>query len=129
MGKEGSPRSSVSKLGSLTGIDPQFSSRMSGCENHWSKAMQVHGFKNEPAKFGAFKGVSAGRRTLSFRRHVRTIGFVFLWMGFFVLFDEFMVSIFDSVNLHNASRPAKWSGPKVHSGFPLENCFIKLIRL
>lgn len=85
---------------------------MSGCENHWNKAMQMHGFKNEPAKFGAFKGVSAGRRTWSFRRHVKNIGFVFLWMGFFIIFDEFMVSVFDAVNLRNISRPARSSWPK-----------------
>lgn len=85
---------------------------MSGCENHWNKAMQMHGFKNEPAKFGAFKGVSAGRRTWSFRRHVKNIGFVFLWMGFFIIFDEFMVSVFDAVNLRNVSRPTRSSWPK-----------------
>lgn len=110
-------RSAVSKLGSLTGIDPLFSRKMSGCENHWNKAIQMHGFKNEYAKLGASKGVSAGRRTSSLRRHVKTVGFVFLWMGFFLLFDEFMVSIFDSVNLRNVSRPAKSSRPKVQSGF------------
>ncbi|GLT54632.1 hypothetical protein SLA2020_278150 [Shorea laevis] len=86
---------------------------MSWGDNHWNpKAVLLHGLKNDSAKYSAFKGVYVGKRHLWLRKYVRSIAFMFGLMGFFLLFDSLLVSIFDLRNLQHHSTQIKSSGLK-----------------
>ncbi|KAJ4823165.1 hypothetical protein Tsubulata_019215 [Turnera subulata] len=85
-------------------VDPTFGRRLSTVDNNWRpKVVLIHGLKNESGKLSSCKGVYVGKRQLWFRRHVRTIAFMFALMGSLFLLDSFMVSIFDSINVHSSS--------------------------
>ena len=134
MGKQGSPRSPRPKsvgadlsLGmkeyqgrcpeTLPGSDPSLGRRISGGDYNWNRNLLLHGLKNEPAKFGACKGVYVGKKHTWFSKHVRSVVFMFGLMGFLFLLDSLMVSIFDSMNLQGSSAPIKSSGLKVQLNF------------
>lgn len=119
MGKQGSPRSPRPNVSfgmnmkdyqkrsseNLTSSDPTIGRRLSGGDNNWkTKVVLLHGLKNEYGQLGSCKGVYVGKRHIWFRKHVRPIAFMFALMGSLFLLDSFMVSIFDSINLHNSSR-------------------------
>lgn len=128
MGKQGSPRrprpgvqNADLALGmkdyqfrypeTLPGSDPSIGRRMSWGENHWNpKTVLLHGLKNDSAKYSAFKGVYIGKRHLWLRKYVRSIAFMFGLMGFVLLIDSLMVSIFDVRNLQPPSTQIKSSG-------------------
>ncbi|CBI30704.3 hypothetical protein VitviT2T_015228 [Vitis vinifera] len=137
MGKQGSPRSPRPKsvgadlsLGmkeyqgrcpeTLPGSDPSLGRRISGGDYNWNRNLLLHGLKNEPAKFGACKGVYVGKKHTWFRKHVRSVVFMFGLMGFLFLLDSLMVSIFDSMNLQGSSAPIKSSGLKEDKSYPNE---------
>lgn len=125
MGKQGSPRSprpelsigtkdyQIRSLESLPSSDPSIGRRYSGVDNNWkTKVVLLEGLKNEYGKLGS-KGVYVGKRHIWFRKHVRSIAFMFALMGFLFLLDSFMVSIFDSINVQNDSTSSNSSGLKV----------------
>lgn len=97
--------------------DPSRGRRMSGSEYNWDKAILVKGFKNEYAKYSAIgKGVHGGKRQVWWlRRHMRSIIFTFLLLGFFFLLDSFMFSYFDPAFLKNVVTPTKAYAPKVYT--------------
>jgi len=66
--------------------------------------------KNDSAKYSAFKGVYVGKRHLWLRKYVRSIAFMFGLMGFILLIDSLMVSIFDVRNLLPPSTQIESSG-------------------
>ncbi|KAM1004720.1 hypothetical protein EV2_005011 [Malus domestica] len=120
MGKQGSPRSPRPEpqvdddLSSGTkDYDPSnVGRRMPGGDNHLnSKMLFLHGLKNDhlqvvksdSVKYGTCKGSFAGKKHLWLRKDVRSIVIVFALMGFLLLLDSFLVSIFDSMVLQNSS--------------------------
>ncbi|KAG8635481.1 O-fucosyltransferase 8 isoform X3 [Manihot esculenta] len=124
MGKQGSPRSprpelsigtkdyQIRSLESLPSSDPSIGRRYSGVDNNWkTKVVLLDGLKDEYGKLGS-KGVYVGKRHIWFRKHVRSIAFMFALMGFLFLLDSFMVSIFDSINVQNDSTSSNSSGLK-----------------
>ena len=98
---------------SFLGNDPSLGRRISGGDYNWNRKLLLHGLKNEPAKFGACKGVYVGKKHTWFRKHLRSAVFMFGLMGFLFLLDSLMVSIFDSMNLQSRSVQSKSSGLKV----------------
>ncbi|XP_062160984.1 O-fucosyltransferase 8 isoform X2 [Alnus glutinosa] len=134
MGKQGSPRrprpgvqNADLALGmkdyqfrcpeTLPGSDPSLGRRMSWGDNHWNpKTVLFHGLKNDSAKYSAFKGVYVGKRHLWLRKYVRSIAFMFGLMGFILLIDSLMVSIFDVRNLLPPSTQIESSGQEEDRG-------------
>ncbi|KAL5835456.1 hypothetical protein ACOSQ4_014953 [Xanthoceras sorbifolium] len=97
----------------LSGNDPSFGRRMSGGDHNWkSKVVLLHGLKNDSGKLSSFKGAYVGKRHTWFRKHVRSIACMFIWLGFFFFLDSLMVSIFDSINLQNTSTSKYSKGLK-----------------
>lgn len=91
----------------LPGSDPSIGRRFSWGNNQWnSKTVLLHGLKNDPAKYGASKGVYVGKKHLWFRKHMKLIAIMIGLMGFILLIDSLMMSIFDFRNLqhHLAQR-------------------------
>ncbi|KAB5534129.1 hypothetical protein DKX38_017215 [Salix brachista] len=115
MGKQGSPRSprpdvvdvkdyQTRSSECLPGSDPILGRRLSGGDNNWkSKVALLHDLKHEYGKLGSCKAVYVGKRHLWFRKHVKSIVFMFALMGSLFLLDSFLVSLFDSINLQNSS--------------------------
>ncbi|XVE88224.1 hypothetical protein DITRI_Ditri19aG0051700 [Diplodiscus trichospermus] len=121
MGKQGSPRSPrptpknanslfrmkdyyIRNSDSLGSSDPSIGRRILGADNYWnSKVVLLHGMKNDSGKFNPCKSVHVGKRHLWFRRHVKSIAFMFVLMAFLFLLDSLMVSIFGSINLQRSS--------------------------
>ncbi|XP_061984644.1 O-fucosyltransferase 8-like isoform X3 [Populus nigra] len=115
MGKQGSPRSPRPDVVNvkdyhtrssecLPGSDPILGRRLSGGDNNWkTKVALLHDLKHEYGKLGSCKAVYVGKRHLWFRKHVKSIVFMFALMGSLFLLDSFMVSLFDSINLQNSS--------------------------
>ncbi|XP_034918512.1 O-fucosyltransferase 8 isoform X2 [Populus alba] len=115
MGKQGSPRSPRPDVVNvkdyhtrssecLPGSDPILGRRLSGGDNNWkTKVALLHDLKHEYGKLGSCKAVYVGKRHLWFRKHVKSIVFMFTLMGSLFLLDSFMVSLFDSINLQNSS--------------------------
>ncbi|XP_038691711.1 O-fucosyltransferase 8 isoform X3 [Tripterygium wilfordii] len=122
MGKQGSRRSPrpESRIADLSvgmkdyklrtsdnsvGGDPCIGRRNSGGDINWnSKVTLADTFKSDYGKPGPFKGVHVGKKHMWFQKHMRSIVFMFSFMGFLFLLDSFMVSIFASVNIHNSSN-------------------------
>ncbi|KAI9198583.1 hypothetical protein LWI28_018623 [Acer negundo] len=99
----------------LPGNDPSFGRRMSGGDHNWKSKVVLlhgHGLKNDSGKLSSFKGAYVAKRHTWFRKHVRLIACIFVLMGFFFLLDSLMVSIFDSINLHNTSNSKNSKGLK-----------------
>ncbi|KAL0398449.1 UNVERIFIED_CONTAM: O-fucosyltransferase 8 [Sesamum radiatum] len=125
MGKQGSPKSP--RPGSLSfdaysGLkeyqlrwnemlqngDPSLGRRVSGGEYNWDKPIFVKGFKNDSVKYNASKGGSAGKKHLWWLlRHLRSIIFTFMLLGFFFLLDSLMFSLFDPTFLEYSPYPSK----------------------
>lgn len=131
MGKQGSPKSP--RPGSLSfdassGLkeyqlrwtemlqngDPSLGRRASGGDYNWDKAILIKGYKNDSVKHSVCKGVYAGKRHIWWlRRHLRSIIFTFMLMGFFFLLDSLIFSYFDPTFLKNNPSPRKAYAPKV----------------
>lgn len=93
--------------------DPSRGRRSSGADYNWNKAILLKGYKNDFAKYSASKGVYASKRhTWWLRRHVRSIIFTFVLLGFFFLLDSLMFSFYDPTFLNNALTPTKARAPK-----------------
>ncbi|KAI5331356.1 PREDICTED: At1g04910 [Prunus dulcis] len=116
MGKQGSPRSPRPEpqidddLSSGTkDYDPSnVGRRMPGGDNHLnSKMLLLHGLRNDSVKYTTCKGSFVGKKHLWLRKDFRSIIFVFALMGFLLLLDSFLVSIFDSMVLQNSSAIRK----------------------
>ena len=104
----------IRSLENLPGNDPSFGRRMSGGDHNWkSKVVLLHGLKNDSGKLSSFKGAYVAKRHTWFRKHVRSIACIFVLMGFFFFLDSLMVSIFDSMNLHNTSTSKNSKGLKI----------------
>ncbi|TQD82308.1 hypothetical protein C1H46_032152 [Malus baccata] len=120
MGKQGSPRSPHPEpqiddnLSSGTkDYDPSnVGRRMSGGDNHLnSKMLFLHGLKNDhfhtvrsdSVKYGTCKGSFVGKKHLWLRKDVRSFITVFALMGFLLLLDSFLVSVFYSMVLQNST--------------------------
>ncbi|XP_011039413.1 PREDICTED: uncharacterized protein At1g04910 isoform X2 [Populus euphratica] len=115
MGRQGSPRSPRPDVVNvkdyhtrssecLPGSDPILGRRLSGGDNNWkTKVALLHDLNYEYGKLGSCKAVYVGKRNLWFRKHVKSIVFMFALMGSLFLLDSFMVSLFDSINLQNSS--------------------------
>ena len=87
---------------------------MSGGDYNWkSKVVLLHGLKNDSGKLNSFKGAYVAKRHMWFRKHLRSIACMFVLMGFFFFLDSLMVSIFDSMNLHNTSTSKNSKGLKI----------------
>ncbi|EEF40087.1 conserved hypothetical protein [Ricinus communis] len=121
MGKQGSPRShrpnlsfgtidyQIRSLESLPSSDPSIGRRFSGGENNWkNKVALLDGLKNEYGKLGS-KGIYIGKRHIWFRKHAKSIIFMFALLCFLFLLDSLMVSIFDSINVQVGSSSRKSS--------------------
>ncbi|KAK9267254.1 hypothetical protein L1049_009676 [Liquidambar formosana] len=90
-------------------------------DSHWNKTAMLQGFKSGPVKYSACKGMHIGERHVWLPKHVRSIAFMFVLMGFFFLLDSLMVSIFHSMNLHNSSTSGKSSGIEEDTGTAYED--------
>lgn len=98
----------------LPGNDPSIGRRNSWGDNHWnSKTVLLHGWKNDPAKYNAPKGVYVGKKNLWLRKHVKLIAFMLGLMGFILLIDSLMMSIFDLRNFQHHLAQRKSAGLKV----------------
>ncbi|KAK7844991.1 o-fucosyltransferase 8 [Quercus suber] len=97
----------------LPGSDPSIGRRISCGDNHWnSKTVLLHGWKNDPAKYNASKGVYVGKKNLWLRKHVKLIAFMLGLMGFILLIDSLMMSIFDLRNFQHHLAQRKSTGLK-----------------
>lgn len=84
------------------GGDPPIGRRFSGGEYNWDKVVLTKGMKNDSAKFTPCKGVYVGKRQMWWlHRHIRSIVFTLLLMGFLYLLDSLLFSIFDPAMLQN----------------------------
>ncbi|PHU26319.1 hypothetical protein BC332_04651 [Capsicum chinense] len=119
MGKQGSPRgrrvenqdldisfgvkeNEFRSLDMQHGGDPPIGRRLSGGYYNWDKVVLAKGLKNDSAKFAPCKGVYVGKKQMRWlHRHIRSIVFTLLLMGFLYLLDSLMFSIFDSTMLQN----------------------------
>ncbi|XP_060192353.1 O-fucosyltransferase 8 isoform X1 [Lycium barbarum] len=119
MGKQGSPRGrrvenqdldisfgvkehEFRSLDMQHGGYPPVGRRLSGGEFKWDKVFLAKGLKNDSAKFTPSKGVYVGKRQMWWlHRHIRSIVFTLLLMGFLYLLDSLLFSIFDPVMLRN----------------------------
>lgn len=131
MGKQGSPRSPRPEpqidddLSSGTkDYDPSnVGRRMPGGDNLLnSKMLLLHGLRNDSVKYTTCKGSFVGKKHLWLRKDVRSIIFVFALMGFLLLLDSFLVSIFDSMVLQNSSAIRKLPVLKVRHLIILYAC-------
>lgn len=128
MGKQGFPKSPRPESLNFDGLkeyqlgwsemlqngDPSLGRRVSVGDYNWDKAMLVKGCKNDNVKFNACKGVCASKRHLWwFHRHMRSIIFTVILMGFFSLLDWFMFSYFDPTFLKNSPIPRITNAPQV----------------
>ncbi|CAN4105615.1 unnamed protein product [Withania somnifera] len=120
MGKEGSPGgrrvenrdfgiSFVVKEPEYRSLEMQHSSelpigrRLSGGDYNWDKVVLAKGLKNDSAKFTPYKGVHVGKKQMWWlHRHIRSIVFTLLLMGFLYLLDSLLFSIFDPAMLQNS---------------------------
>lgn len=94
--------------------DSYIGRRMFGGDNHCnSKIGLFHALKNDPTKCSVSKGNFVGKRHIWLRKHVKSIAFMCLLMGFLFLLDSVVISIFDSMNLQDSSVPRKSNGIKV----------------
>ena len=86
-----------------------------------SKPVSFHGFKSDfSSKYGTtYKSNHAGKRHFRLRKHLKSIVLTFAFMGFLVLLDSFMVSIFDSVNLQSGLTLRRSSGIKVQQNLEI----------
>ncbi|KAL4627165.1 hypothetical protein ACB092_05G148300 [Castanea dentata] len=97
----------------LPGNDPSIGRRISWGDNHWnSKTVLLHGWKNDPAKYNASKGVYVGKKNLWLRKHVKLIAFMLGLMCFILLIDSLMMSIFDLRNFQHHLAQRKSAGLK-----------------
>ncbi|KAJ7947110.1 O-fucosyltransferase [Quillaja saponaria] len=88
----------------LGGSDPATGRRMIGSDYRWnSKTLLIHGLKSDCSKYSAGKGLHGGKRNLWFRKHMRSIAFMFQLMGLLFLLDSLMVSIFDYTFLQHST--------------------------
>ncbi|KAJ7947103.1 O-fucosyltransferase [Quillaja saponaria] len=88
----------------LGGSDPATWRRMTGSDYRWnSKTLLLHGLKSDCSKYSAGKGLHGGKRNLWFRKHMRSIAFMFGLMGFLFLLDSLLVSIFDYTFLQHST--------------------------
>ncbi|KAL3851402.1 hypothetical protein ACJIZ3_013284 [Penstemon smallii] len=102
MGKQGSPKSS--RPGSLS-FDASSNLEY---QLRWEKAVLGKGIKNNIVKYGSYKGVCNGKRhTWWLHRHIRSIIFTFLLMGFLFLLDSLMFSLFNPSFLKTSPAPGK----------------------
>ncbi|XP_015063256.1 O-fucosyltransferase 8 isoform X1 [Solanum pennellii] len=119
MGKQGSPRgrrvenqdldisfgvkeNEFRSLDMQYGGDPPVGRRLSGGDYNWDKVVLTKGMKNDSAKFAPCKGVYVGKRQMWWlHRHIRSIVFTLLLMGFLYLLDSLLFSIFDPAMLQN----------------------------
>ncbi|KAL8032436.1 hypothetical protein ABFS82_13G095000 [Erythranthe guttata] len=95
----------------LKNSDPSLGRRIS----HWEKSTLVENFKNDNSvlKYTSFKGVCSGKRQIRWlRRHTRSIIFTFTLMGFFLLLDSLMFSLFDPKFLKSSPPPINEHSPK-----------------
>ncbi|XP_004233041.1 O-fucosyltransferase 8 isoform X1 [Solanum lycopersicum] len=82
--------------------DPPIGRRLSGGDYNWDKVVLTKGMKNDSAKFAPCKGVFVGKRQMwRLHRHIRSIVFTLLLMGFLYLLDSLLFSIFDPAMLQN----------------------------
>lgn len=100
-------------LETVLGSDPPLGRRVSGVDYNWSRNLLLHGLKNEPAKYGACKGVYVGKKHTWFRIHVKSVVIMFGLMGSLFLLDSLLFSIFDSMNLPGSSGLRSISDRKV----------------
>ncbi|KAB1213020.1 hypothetical protein CJ030_MR5G013074 [Morella rubra] len=98
----------------LTCCDPSIGRRTSwvGDNQRNSKTVLLPGLKNDSAKYSASKGIYGGKRHLWFRKHVRSIALMLGLMGFILLLDSLMVSIFDLGKFQHHSSQRESSGLK-----------------
>ncbi|XP_009604295.1 O-fucosyltransferase 8 isoform X1 [Nicotiana tomentosiformis] len=119
MGKKGSPRGrrvenqeldvsfgvkehEFRSLDMQHGGDPPLGRRLSGGDYNWDKVVLSKGLKNDSVKFTPFKGVHVGKRQMWWlHRHIRSIVFTILLMGFLFLLDSLVCFIFDPAMLQN----------------------------
>lgn len=97
------------------GFDHSFGGRMlSGGGYRLSKTWLVQGLmKNGPPRVGIWKGGSTGKRHSWLRGEVKTVVSVFALLILFLLFDSFMMSVFQSTNVQTASDMTTPGWPKV----------------
>ncbi|GLT68323.1 hypothetical protein SLA2020_405690 [Shorea laevis] len=125
MGKQGSPRSPRPKYqnsniafgvkdyqvrcsDTLQGSDPSIGRRILGGGSDWnSKVLLLRGLKNDCGKASSCKGVYGGKKHTWLRRHVRSIAFVFVFIGLLFLLDSLVVSISGSIYLQISSTTGK----------------------
>ncbi|KAK4361210.1 hypothetical protein RND71_020162 [Anisodus tanguticus] len=119
MGKQGSPRGrqeenadldisygdKEQQFGSLLvqhGGDPPIGRRLAGGDYNSDNVFLAEGLKNDSAKFTPCKGAYVGKRQMGWlHRHIKSIVFTLLLMGFLFLLDSLWFSIFDPVMLQN----------------------------
>ncbi|CAL1410416.1 unnamed protein product [Linum trigynum] len=113
MGKQSSPKSPrpdtsmkdcqtrSSESGGFAGNDPSLGRRLSGGESSWkSKAMSLHSLSQNDnhgnSKVGSFKGACVGKRHAWFSsKYVRSVATMLAYVGFLIMLDSLMVSVFD----------------------------------
>ncbi|KAJ8549462.1 hypothetical protein K7X08_033169 [Anisodus acutangulus] len=119
MGKQGSPRGrqeenadldisygdKEQQFGNLLvqhGGDPPIGRRLAGGDYNSDNVFLAEGLKNDSAKFTPCKGAYVGKRQMGWlHRHIKSIVFTLLLMGFLFLLDSLLFSIFDPVMLQN----------------------------
>ncbi|XP_016483805.1 O-fucosyltransferase 8 isoform X1 [Nicotiana tabacum] len=119
MGKQGSPRGrrvenqeldisfgvkehEFRSLDMQHGGDPPLGRRLSGGDYNWDKVVLSKGLKNDSFKFNPSKGVHVGKRQMWWlHRHIKSIAFTILLMGFLFLLDSLVCLIFDPAMLQN----------------------------
>ncbi|KAF5474545.1 hypothetical protein F2P56_006435 [Juglans regia] len=95
----------------LPGSDPSIGRRISWGDNHCNpKTVLLNGWKNDSANHTACKGGHVGKRHLWLRKHMRSIAFMIVLMGFVLLLDSLMMSIFYSRNLQYHPAQSKSGG-------------------
>lgn len=97
------------------GSDPSIGRRISWGDNHCNpKTVLLNGWKNDSAYHTACKGGHVGKRHLWLRKHMRSMAFMVILMGFVLLLDSLMMSIFDSRNVQYHSAQSKSGGLEVN---------------
>ncbi|XP_039049050.1 O-fucosyltransferase 8-like isoform X2 [Hibiscus syriacus] len=162
MGKQGSPRRArpVSQItnsffrtkdyhirsstsDSLGGTDLSIGRRILGGDNYGnSKVVLLHGLKDDSGKLNPCKGVYVGKKHTWFRRNVKSISFMLLFMAlmlllmvFLFLLDSLMVSLFASVNLQGSSTSRYSNGSEedrtayAHEERPSVHMYSRLLNL
>ncbi|KAJ8549463.1 hypothetical protein K7X08_033170 [Anisodus acutangulus] len=121
MGKQGSPRGRRVENQDLVisygvkehefrslevqhGGDPPIGRRLSGGEFNGDRVFLAKRLKNDSVKFTPCKGAYAGKRQMWWlHRHIKSIVFTLLLMGFLYLLDSLLFSIFDPALQNNFS--------------------------